>query len=125
MKKLQLAAILILGTALASPALAMRVSNLDNMPHTVLFEGAGTQQQTRTIAAGETEYFTGQSRGTLSLISPQARPNVGNLHADGLLSGVIGAERGEEIPTDADNDYAIWPGGHLGIQDSMRRNQMR
>jgi hypothetical protein len=118
--------ILLSGAAMlliATPAMAMKITNLDSVDHRVLFTAAGVSQ-TRDIAAGDTEYFPAQPNGTLSLLSAEhPQPSQGTLHADGVLSGIVGAERTENIPTDSDDNYAIWPGGHLSIQQRMKMNQ--
>ncbi len=104
----------------ASPALAMKVSNLDSVPHRVLFEVSGNRE-IFAIAPGETHYIAGQPSGTLSLLSAQdPKPSRGTLHADGLLSGIVGAERTDDIPADSDDNFVIWPGGKLSIQQHMR-----
>ncbi len=115
---------------LASPAFALRVTNLDKVARTVELAGGGVLEQ-RTIEPGDTEYFTGSNQGRLSLITPAAPGKKGRplhhtqdgdttVHADGILSGVIGAERSENIPADPDSDYTIWPGGTLAIQSNKR-----
>ena len=109
-----------------SPAFALRVTNLDKVPQTVELAGTGTPD-TRTIQPGDTEYFTGNSNGRLSLIDTSvkgkhnaAKDDNSTVHADGMLSGVIGAERNTDIPTDPESDYVIWPGGHLQVQHNQR-----
>lgn len=120
MKRLMLIATVCLA---ATPALAMKVTNLDNVPHRVVFSASGNDQ-VRDIAPGSTEYFVGQPSGMLSLVSAQQpKPSQGTLHADGLLSGIVGAARSENIPADTDDVFAIWPGGHLGLQQHIRTNR--
>lgn len=110
---------------LASPAIAMKVTNLDTVSHMVELSGAGEPQR-RVIAPNATEYFSGASIGFLSLVNaPVSKPSHGALHADGLLSGVIGVARTEHIPVDPDNSYAIWPGGDLRLQGRMKSAQGR
>ena len=105
----------------ASPAFAMRITNLDKVTQIVEVQSGG-QKERRTIEPGDTEYFTGNSTGLLSLVAakPKAAGDESTVHADGLLSGVIGAERNTNIPIDPANDYTIWPGGKLSIQSSKR-----
>ena len=114
----------------ASPAFALRVTNLDTVARTVELSGGGVLEQ-HTIAPGDTEYFTGDSNGRLSLIDPASVGRKGkpvkpvneddtSVHADGILSGVIGAERSANIPADPDSDYTIWPGGKLAVQSNKR-----
>ncbi len=108
---------------LATPALAMKVTNLDNVTHRVLFEDGG-KPEIRVIEPDATEYFTSEAQGRLSLLSAEdPKPSRGTLHADGALSGIIGAERTDQIPTDSDDNYAIWPGGKLGIQQHQWENR--
>lgn len=110
---------------IASPALALRVTNLDTVPHIVEWSGRGAPER-RLIPPNETEYFTGASQGFLALTdanNPAA--SYGKIHADGLLSGVIGNARSSEIPADPDNSYAIWPGGHLNVQSRIKATQGR
>ena len=100
----------------ASPALAFRVTNLDKIPHTVELSGTGAPEK-RVIQPDATEYFTGASRGFLSLVSAQVpKKSRSKVNADGVLSGVIGNERTEGIPADPEYNYVIWPGGHLYVQ---------
>ena len=101
----------------AANAQAMKVSNLDKVPHTVVLESAGTVQS-QTIAPGSTVFFTSQPEGFLSLQSDMKKRvrGGGNVHADGMLSGIIGAARTEGIPTHDDADFVIWPGGQLQLQ---------
>jgi hypothetical protein len=61
--------------------------------------------------------ISGQPAGTLSLLSANPpQPSRGTLHADGLLSGVVGAVRSEQIPVDDGDAFAIWPGDKLLLQ---------
>ena len=100
----------------AQAAQALDVTNLDKVPHRVLFESAGVRQVVR-IEAGDTAHIVGQPNGMLSLLTAEARkPSKGSVHADGILSGIIAAERTEDIPVDTDDVIAIWPDGHMGIQ---------
>ncbi len=99
----------------ASPSFALKVTNLDSMPHRVVFTAAG-RDHVQEIAPDATEYFLGQPSGMLSLADGQPKPSRGTLHADGILSGVIGAERTENIPADTDDVFVIWPGGHMSVQ---------
>lgn len=112
-----LAAVLAL---VASPALALSVTNLDTVPHRVRLVAAGTSYE-RAVAPNETTRFEGLPNGTLSLLtSPQ--PNEGGaLQADGLLRHIIGNGRDQHIPVDGMDDYTIWPGGDLQLQRRMKR----
>jgi hypothetical protein len=115
---------------LAAPVYALRVTNLDSVAHTVELAGSGATQQ-RVIEPNATEYFTGAAHGRLSLVEVQKKGKVSKkikpapmhdsvLHADGLLSGIIGNERSTNIPADPDSDYTIWPGGHLNVQSRSK-----
>ena len=105
----------------ASPAFAMRITNLDKVPQTVALTSDG-QTERHTIEPGDTEYFTGNSTGLLSLVAakPKVAGDDSTVHSDGLLAGIVGAERNTNIPVDPMNDYTIWPGGKLSIQSSKR-----
>lgn len=116
---------------IASPALAMRITNLDKVPQTVALT-QGTNVDQRTIAPGDTEYYTGAPRGQLMLVptpvydkkgkaSKRSAKHQSVVHADGMLSGIIGNES-DTLVADPDNDYAIWPGGKLQVQ-SGRHNR--
>ena len=107
--------------AIASPALALRVTNLDSVAHTVTYDAAGTHYEA-TAAAGETIGFYGVPDGFLSLKSANPKPSRGTLHTDGMLSGIVGAARDQNIPAYGMDDYAIWPGGQLLLQRQMRDN---
>ena len=118
---------------MASPAFALKVTNLDNVARTVELSGTGAPEQ-RVIQPNATEYFTGAAHGRLSLVEPEKKaapsgkkgkpakkekPEAKHdsvVHADGLLSGIIGNERSTNIPADPDSSYTIWPGGHLNVQ---------
>lgn len=100
----------------ANPAMAMKVTNLDQVPHKVLYEGAGTKQ-VRLLAPGETTRFVTEPNGFLSLISAETvRPSRGRYHADGLLTNIVGEERNQGLPADSWDEFVIWPEGRLGIQ---------
>ncbi len=134
MKKLLIAAAATM--LVASPASALRVTNLDEVTHRVELYGRG-EAIVQEIEPGATEYFTGSTQGLLSLVdAPEtAKANAGKkhaardgdsaLHADGLLSGVIGAARTSGIPTDPDSSYVIWPGGRLMLQSRIKDNRGR
>jgi hypothetical protein len=112
---------------MAGPAFALKVTNLDNVVRTVELSGAGTPQ-VRVIQPNATEYFTGAAHGRLSLVEPEkkgkatkkVKPHDSVVHADGLLSGIIGNERSENIPADPDSSYTIWPGGKLNVQSRSK-----
>ena len=108
------------GLAFASPALALSVTNLDKVPHRIIFEVVGTKLE-RTIAPNETTRFEGTPNGTLSLASSPNPTSGGALNADGLLKGYIGNGRDQGIPADTMDDYVIWPDGKLQLQRRMKR----
>ena len=115
---------LLLGIAIltvASPAMALRITNLDKIPHRVQFTGKG-EPEVRDIAPGDTAYFTDNTGGFVSLLTaPNPKPSKGSVHSDGLLSGVIGAARTQNIPVDPDNNYSIWPDGKILLQNRVKR----
>ena len=114
MKYLLMAAVVTLTTA--SSAMALTITNLDHVTHKVLFESAGNKQ-IETIAADETVRIAGQPSGTLSLLSAMpVKPSKGTLHADGLLSGIVGAVRSDNIPAEDGDSFVIWPDGQLLLQ---------
>ena len=110
---------------IATPAMAMKITNLDNVPHNVELSGKGAPE-VRVIEPGATEFYPGASHGFLAVVD-MATPTKGKkpahssvVHADGLLSGIIGNERNEQIPADPDNNYVIWPGGQLKVQSRTK-----
>lgn len=104
----------------ASPTLAMKVTNLDKIPHTIELVGRGTVQR-YVIQPSETETITGATQGTISLVSSQnPKPSRSPVNADGMLSGIIGNGRTEGIQAEPDYNYTIWPGGQLAIQSRTR-----
>lgn len=106
----------------ASPALALKITNLDKVPHTLELTNAGTPQ-TITLAPDATELVTGISQGKLSLkTAPVVKKAKGTVQADGLLSGVIGNGRNQDIPVDMNDSYVIWPGGDLRLQSHRKDN---
>ena len=116
---------------MASPAMAMKITNLDHVTHTVQLSGNGAAQN-YTIEPNDTEIVTGASTGFLALVEPSAPVKKGKksdqqpahdgvVHADGLLSGIIGNERSSGIPADPEYSYVIWPGGHLAVQSRIHR----
>ena len=104
----------------ASPAHALKITNLDTVAHTVELTGRGTVSR-YVIQPDATENITGASQGFLSLASvPVKQKAKGALQADGLLSGVIGAGRNQQIPVDPLDTYVIWPGGDLRLQGRVK-----
>lgn len=138
MKQISYAALSLV--VLASPAFALRVTNLDTVAHRVELSGRGAPE-VRVIQPNATEFFAGASHGFLALVDapnapkatskkwpqkvrkPAAQDNV--VHADGMLSGIIGNERTSRIPADPDNNYTIWPGGRMVVQGRMKNNRSR
>ncbi len=110
---------------IASPAHALKITNLDAVSHTVELAGSGSISR-YVIAAGATENITGASQGFLSLASArQKKKTKSTVNADGLLSGVIGAGRNQDIPADPMDSFVIWPGGDLRIQGRVKQSGMR
>lgn len=126
---------------IATPALALRVTNLDTVAHTVEFSGTGKPER-HVVQPNATENFTGATQGFISLVAPQkedAAPASGKrksrtktkeksegvVHADGLLSGIIGNGRSEGIPADPANNYVIWSGGRIALQGRSNRLERR
>lgn len=108
---------------IASPASALKVTNLDTVPHRIALSDAGSVQH-YVIAPGATENLTGASQGRLSLVSASAPQKAqDSVLADGLLSGVIGVGRNQDIPADALDNFVIWPGGELRLQGRTKRTQ--
>lgn len=104
----------------AAPAQALSITNLDKVPHKVVFEGGGTVL-TREIAPNATIHLDGRPNGRLSLLSSPNPRSGGALNADGLLSGYIGNGRDQGLPVDIMDDYTIWPGGKLHIQRRIKQ----
>ncbi len=126
MKKM---AFILLSTSLiAAPAWALKITNLDKVPHRVELSGNGAPQ-VMDIAPDATEYFIGAAHGFLALkdgpVKPKKPAHDSMVHADGMLSGIIGNEREAEIPADPDNNYAIWPGGKLRVQSRIKHSEGR
>ena len=138
MKRISYAALSL--ALLAFPAFALKVTNLDTVAHRVELSGRGAPE-VRVIEPNATEYFSGASQGFLALVDdvdsaktmakkaakratkPAAHDSV--VHADGVLSGIIGNERTNRIPADPDNRYTIWPDGKLTVQGRMKNNRTR
>ena len=124
-KLLSVSAVLLM----ALPAYALKVTNLDTVPHTVVLSAVGESEQ-HVIAAGATEQFTGATYGSLALADrpaaaaakPGKKKSSRNVvQSDGVLSGYIGNESVDRIPTDPDNNYVIWPGGELHVQSRIKQ----
>ncbi len=110
---------------MASPALALKVTNLDQVPHTVQLTGSGAPEQ-RLIAPNATENFTGAAQGFLSLADRPVNASQGSVvQMDGLLAGVIGNGRRDQVAADPDNSYVIWPGGDLRLQSRIKSARNR
>jgi hypothetical protein len=123
MKRITSAAFLL--AFVASPALALKVTNLDTVAHTVELSGTGAPEL-RIIQPNATEQFTGAAHGFLSLkTAKNPKPARGVIQADGMLSGIIGNGRTEGIPADADNSYVIWPNGKITLQGRQKYSEGR
>lgn len=106
--------------AFASPAMALKITNLDTVPHRVSYDVTG-QRLEREIAPNATTRFDGLPNGRLSLLSSPNPKQGGTLNANGLLSGYIGNGRDQAMPVYIDEEYVIWPGGKLQLQRRMKR----
>lgn len=118
----------------ATPAFALKVTNLDKVPHTVVLSTRG-MAETVVIAPNATEIFSGATQGFLSLkdaeepkgkkgkkkAAKKPAKDDSVVHADGMLSGIIGNERTGGMPTDPLNNYVIWPGGDLRLQSKTKQ----
>jgi hypothetical protein len=131
---------------LASPAFALKITNLDTVAHRVELSGRG-EPEVRLIQPNATENFFGAAQGFLALVPPEevavaeqkskkksrkkrretpASTQAGSVvNADGILSGIIGNGRTSRIPADPDHSYTIWPAGKLTVQGRMKRNGYR
>ena len=104
----------------ATPVCAMDVTNLDSVPHRVLLQASG-ERLIQTIEPGDKGYFAGQTNGFITLLDAEnPQPSQGTLHADGILSGIVGAARTERIPADAMDSFVIWPDGTIRVQQHRR-----
>jgi hypothetical protein len=109
--------------ALAGSAQAMKVTNLDDVPHTISFEAAGSMRRD-VLAPGQTVNFYNAPNGRLSLVDSPNPSSGGKVNADGMLSGYIGNGRDQGIPADAMDEYVIWKGGKMQLQRRMKRYGM-
>lgn len=107
-------------TLTASPALALKITNLDTVPHRISFTSAGEVHQA-ALAPNETVRYEGIPNGRLSLLSSPNPRTGGMVNADGLLKGIIGNGRDQQIPVDIMDEYVIWRGGDLQLQRRMKR----
>lgn len=108
----------------ATPAFAMEVTNLDKVAHKVELSGTGAPE-VRVIEPNETEYFTGAVHGFLAIVDDaptktKKKKHSSVVHMDGMLSGVVGNERTDGIPADAQNNYVIWEGGKIALQSRRK-----
>jgi len=101
----------------AYSAQAMKITNLDTVPHTVQLVTSGSTL-TRSIAPDETTYFSGSSDGMLSLLSAPAPSEAkgGEVQSQGILANIIGVRHNQNISASQRDDYVIWPGGELVLQ---------
>ena len=101
LKSLLVTAVLI---GLSRPAGAVRVSNLDTVPHTVIYEAAGSRTAA-TIAPDDTVDLIGAPNGRLSLQTMKPKVARSTVQADGLLSGIIWNARIVDVDGNAFNRY--------------------
>ncbi len=109
----------------AAPAHALTITNLDSVPHTLIYDSAGAPEE-QVVAPNQSIHFYGRPDGFLSLKTAGAgakKPGSSNaVHADGILSGVLGASRSEDIPAAGNYEFTIWPGGRLRVQNHRNGN---
>jgi len=115
-------------SCLASPALAIEVTNLDKVEHHVLYEAAGSREVI-SIQPSETERLPGVPSGRISLLDiktgkkKSGKSADSSVQADGILSGVIGAARTVNIPSEGDDTFVIWEDGTFAKQQSRRNSR--
>lgn len=103
-----------------SPAFALKVTNLDKVPHAVLFDAAGSKQR-MTLAPNESQYIVGSPAGRLSLVDA-TKPSKGSaVQSQGILRNYIGNGRNQDVPADPDDQFVIWQGGDLVLQRHIRQ----
>ena len=91
----------LMGALVSLPAHALKVTNLDEVPHTIAFEHAGNVE-TRELQPDETTQFFGYHEGQLSLVTMPEKETPKRdavVHSDGVLEGILGAARTQDIPT--------------------------
>jgi hypothetical protein len=112
----------VIAVALAAPAHAIKITNLDSVAHRVEIAGNGGVEVV-SIAPDETVNLPGRPGGLLSLLSaPVAKKGKGVVQSDGLLSGIIGNGRNHGIPAEDRHSYVIWPGARLMLQSRQKFN---
>lgn len=133
MKQIIIGAALVLASV--TPAHALKITNLDDVPHRVALEGRG-EVIVLEIAVGATEYMTGSSQGMLSLEESApaskgkkkvAKPPANNgslVKTDGMLAGIVG-DKHRSVHADPDSSYVIWQGGDLRLQSRTKDAQGR
>jgi hypothetical protein len=102
--------------ALASPAWAAKITNLDTVPHVVTFERAGSVQE-RTVQPQQSVLFQ-RADGMVGLKGGTA--GTARVQSDGLLRGTIGDGRTTRIPSAPGDEFTIWPGGKMHIQRRVK-----
>lgn len=113
-----------LTATLATPALALEITNLDRIDHRVLFESAGGREEI-LVKVNRTESIDGQPNGRLSLLTAK-KPSRGDslVQADGILSGVFAGKRTQGIPADSADAFVIWEGGDIRLQQRWRGGRL-
>ncbi len=119
-------AIIFAATFLATPALAIEITNLDKVEHHIVYEYAGSREII-SIKPTMTERLLGVPSGVISLLDvktgKKAKGNGGTINADGMLSGIIGAARTVNIPAEGDDTFVIWEDGSFSKQQSRRNSR--
>jgi hypothetical protein len=104
-------------TLMAAPAFAARVTNLDEVAHTVTFSHAGTVRE-EVVEPDATVYFP-RLDGMVSLKGGKPASSTLN-SSSGLLNGIVGAARTADIPAGPSDDFVIWKGGELRLQRRVK-----
>jgi hypothetical protein len=113
----------LISASLASPTLALEITNLDQVDHRVRFEAAGTREEI-AIPVNRTIHIAGQPNGKLTLLTaPKAKKSRGAVQADGILANVFAGARTENLPVDSADAFVIWPGADIRLQQRRRGGQ--
>lgn len=103
---------------------AMKVTNLDRVPHTIVYEAAGTVHR-EYLAPNQTVNFYNMPNGRLSLATSPNPKQGATVEGTGIVSKYIGNGRDQGIPADQMDEYVIWKGGQLQLQRRTKRYGFR